>query len=84
MSGELVVILDGRETARLAGPTGEDYPLHTMRRGVPPPPTRCRSRCRLALAEHSNAKIYPFLWGLCATRMVVDPLGARQVPHRNG
>lgn len=73
MSGELVAILDGRETGRViqddrgrlsftyneAWRVADAYPLSIS---MP-----------LALAEHGNAKIDPFLWGLLPdNEMVLD------------
>ncbi|HSY30576.1 MAG TPA: type II toxin-antitoxin system HipA family toxin [Verrucomicrobiae bacterium] len=74
MSGELVAILDGRETGRLIQDdrgrlsftyneawrvAADAYPLSIS---MP-----------LALAEHGNAKIDPFLWGLLPdNEMVLD------------
>src|ERR1700674_4609399 len=74
MSEELVAILDGRETGRVVQDdrrrlsftyneawraAADAYPLSIS---MP-----------LALAEHGNAKIYPFLWGLLPdNEMVLD------------
>src|SRR6267378_7288847 len=73
MSGELVVILDGRETGRvLQDDRGRlSFTYNEARRAAAAYPLSISMP--LALAEHSNAKIYPFLWGLLPdNEMVLD------------
>src|ERR1700687_1780271 len=74
MNQELVAILDGRETGRVMrddrGKLSFTYnePWRTAAAAYP-----LSISMPLALAEHGNAKIYPFLWGLLPdNEMVLD------------
>jgi len=74
MSGELVAILDGRETGRVLqddrGRLSFTY-KETWRAAADAYPLSISMP--LALAEHGNAKIDPFLWGLLPdNEMVLD------------
>jgi len=74
MSGELVAILDGRETGRvLQDDRGRlSFTYHETWRAAADAYSLSISM-PLALAEHGNAKIDPFLWGLLPNNeMVLD------------
>jgi serine/threonine-protein kinase HipA len=74
MSGELVAILDGREAGRvLQHDRGRLSFTYNEARRAAADAYPLSISMPLALAEHSNAKIYPFLWGLLPdNEMVLD------------
>src|SRR5260370_33303349 len=81
MSGELVAVLDGRETGRVVqddrGRLSFKYnePWRAATDAYP-----LSISMPLALAEHGHAKIDPFLWGLLPATEMLLAHWAREFP----